>query len=57
MVAPGESLWSIASDLLGTDVSSEEIGRAVERLWRANRARIGTGDRDLVLAGTRLALV
>jgi len=57
LVAPGESLWSIASDLLGADASSEEIGRAVERLWRTNRARIGTGDRNLVLTGTRLSLV
>jgi hypothetical protein len=56
VVAPGESLWSIAADLLGSDASSERIGREVERLWQTNRARIGTGDRDVLLAGTRLVL-
>jgi hypothetical protein len=56
VVATGESLWSIAADHLGGSASSEAIGREVERLWQANRARIGTGSRDLLLAGTRLRL-
>jgi hypothetical protein len=56
VVAPGESLWSIASDFLGANASSAEVGREVERLWQANRARIGTGDRNLLIAGTVLRL-
>jgi hypothetical protein len=56
VVASGESLWSIAADHLGGSASSAEIGREVERLWQVNRARIGTGSRDLLLAGTRLRL-
>jgi Tfp pilus assembly protein FimV len=56
VVAPGESLWSIAADLLGGNASSAQVGKEVERLWRSNRARIGTGDRDVLLAGTRLVL-
>jgi hypothetical protein len=56
VVAVGESLWSIAADHLGANASSAQIGREVERLWAANRARIGTGDRDLLMAGTRLVL-
>jgi len=56
VVASGESLWSIASDHLGANASSAEVGREVERLWQVNRARIGTGDRNLLIAGTVLRL-
>jgi hypothetical protein len=56
VVQSGESLWSIAADLLGDDASPARIAREVNRLWEANRDRIGTGNRDLVMAGTRLEL-
>jgi hypothetical protein len=56
VVQRGESLWSIANDLLGNDASVARIAREVNRLWELNSARIGTGDRDLLMAGTKLAL-
>ena len=56
VVAPGESLWSIASDVLGDRASVATIAREVNRLWELNSERVGTGDRDLLLVGTRLAL-
>jgi hypothetical protein len=56
VVAPGESLWSIAGDLLGDGASVARTAREVNRLWELNRAHIGTGDPDLLMAGTRLAL-
>jgi hypothetical protein len=55
-VRPGESLWSIASRLLGADVSSGAIAIEVRRLWRLNAERIGTGDPDLLIVGVRLRL-
>ena len=56
VVMAGESLWSIADDLLGGDASVAKIAREVNRLWALNSERIGTGDRDLLHVGTRLAL-
>ena len=56
VVGPNESLWSIAGDLLGDDTSAARIAREVNRLWELNSARIGTGDPDLLMVGTRLAL-
>jgi Tfp pilus assembly protein FimV len=53
-VRSGESLWSIAEDLLGPGASTAEIARAVERLWKLNAERIGSGDPDLIVAGERL---
>ena len=52
----GESLWSIASDVLGDDASVAQIAREVNRLWELNSDRIGTGDPDLLMVGTRLTL-
>ena len=52
----GESLWSIAADVLGDDASPARIAREVNRLWELNKSRIGTGDRNLLIAGTRLEL-
>lgn len=52
----GDSLWSIASDLLGDGASTAEIASKVERLWDLNRNRIQTGDPDLLMTGTKLAL-
>jgi Tfp pilus assembly protein FimV len=56
VVSRGESLWSIASDLLGDKSSVARIAREVGRLWELNKQRIGTGDPDLLLVGTRLRL-
>ena len=54
VVRPSESLWSIARDLLGDNASAARIAREVNRLWELNSGRIGTGDPDLLMAGTRL---
>jgi hypothetical protein len=54
IVRPNESLWSIARDLLGDEASASRIAREVNRLWELNSDRIGTGDPDLLIAGTRL---
>jgi hypothetical protein len=56
VVQPGESLWSIARDLLGRDASAAAVAREVNKLWERNASRIGTGDRDLLIAGTKLVL-
>jgi hypothetical protein len=56
VVAPGESLWSIADDLLGDDASVARLAREVNRLWELNARRIGTGDPSLVHVGTTLLL-
>lgn len=56
IVLAGESLWAIASDLLGRDATDAQVAREVRRLWRLNRARIATGDPDLLYARTRLVL-
>jgi hypothetical protein len=55
-VLRGESLWAIASDLLGRDASPARVAREVHRLWQLNGDRIGTGDPDLLLVGTTLLL-
>lgn len=54
VVRPGESLWSIAADLAGHNATAGEIARLVNRLWTLNADRIGTGNPDLVMAGTKL---
>ncbi len=55
-VHTGESLWSIASDHLGAGAAPAQIAREVHRLWQLNADRIGTGDPDLLMVGTRLVL-
>jgi nucleoid-associated protein YgaU len=52
----GESLWSIASDLLGDGTSDARVAREVNRLWELNADRIASGSPDLLFAGTRLRL-
>jgi resuscitation-promoting factor RpfA len=56
VVRPGESLWSIAADLLGRDATVARVSREVNRLWDLNAERIRTGDPNLLFAGTRLML-
>jgi hypothetical protein len=56
VVLAGESLWSIADELLGGDADAARIAREVHRLWTLNQGRIATGDPDLLEIGTRLKL-
>ncbi len=56
VVRPGESLWSIAADLLGDRATVPQVAREVNRLWELNDERIRTGDPDLLYAGTRLVV-
>jgi nucleoid-associated protein YgaU len=56
VVRRGESLWSIAADLLGDRATVPRIAREVNRLWGLNEDRIASGDPDLLYAGTRLRL-
>jgi len=56
VVQPGDSLWSIAKQLVGREASAGRIAREVNRLWSLNRSRIATGDPDLLMVGTRLEL-
>lgn len=56
VVVQGESLWSIATSALGGDATTRQLAREVDRLWTLNEARMGTGDPDLLLVGTRLRL-
>jgi len=55
-VRGGESLWSIARDLLGSRATNAEVARAVQRIWDVNAAAIGTGNPDLLMAGQTLRL-
>ena len=55
-VQPGDSLWSIATRLLAPNAASATIAHEVQRLWALNEERIGTGDPDLLVAGTILRL-
>jgi nucleoid-associated protein YgaU len=54
-VQRGESLWTIASDLLGASAADAEIAAESSRLYRLNRDRIGD-DPNLLIAGTVLRL-
>jgi hypothetical protein len=56
VVRPGETLWSIARDLLGPDASTAAIAREVHRIWDLNADTIGTGDPDLIVPGQVLVL-
>lgn len=53
VVRPGESLWSIADDLLGGRAAPARVDQGWRDLYRANRDRVGD-DPDLVRPGTRL---
>jgi len=56
VVQPGESLWSIATDLLGPRASDAAIALEVQRLWELNKKRIGTDNPDLLIVGVKLRL-
>jgi hypothetical protein len=55
-VRSGECLWSIAAALLPAGADNAEIAAEVQRLWKLNAGRIGTGDPSLIYAGTELRL-
>ena len=55
-VRPGDSLWSIASELAGPSASNAKIAALVDRLWSRNADRIGTGNPDLLNVGIELIL-
>jgi nucleoid-associated protein YgaU len=56
VVRAGDSLWTIATSLLGADASPSAVAREVQRLWALNADRIGGGDPDLIFPGERLRL-
>ncbi len=54
VVAPGDSLWSIAARRLGPGASDAEIDAAWRALYARNATAVGP-DPDLILPGQRLA--
>jgi outer membrane biosynthesis protein TonB len=56
VVRPGDCLWHIAAGLLPTSAGDAQIAQEVQRIWRLNEDRIGTGDPNLLLVGTELEL-
>lgn len=55
VVNPGDSLWSIAQENLGSNASPQQIEDEVGWIYDLNRDRIGD-DPDLILAGQELFL-
>jgi nucleoid-associated protein YgaU len=53
VVQPGDSLWGIASGLLGDDATPAQIQAAWPLLYEANRAEIGDNP-SLIFTGTEL---
>jgi hypothetical protein len=56
VVRSGDCLWHIAAALLPSGAGDAEIASEAARLWRLNEDRIGTGDPNLIYAGTELRL-
>jgi hypothetical protein len=56
VVRSGDCLWEIATGQLPADSRLEAIAREVARIWQLNEDRIGTGDPNLIYAGTTLRL-
>lgn len=52
---PGDSLWSIADDLLPAAAPVAEVDATWRRIYRANRRLVGT-DPNLIVPGTTLRL-
>lgn len=56
-IEPGDSLWSIARDLLGEEASDAKVAAKVSKLWELNDTEvIRTGDPDLIRPGQELRL-
>ena len=56
VVRAGESLWSIARELLPARATSAQVAAEVARLWNLNQNRIESGDPNLILPGERLRI-
>ena len=54
-VHPGESLWTIASDLFGSGATNAKIAAESNRLYALNRDLIGD-DPNVLIVGTVLRL-
>lgn len=54
-VEPGDTLWSIGQERLGTGATSQQVGDEVGRIFELNRGRIGD-DPGLILVGQELLL-
>jgi hypothetical protein len=55
-VRPGDSLWRIAALHLGSDATTAQTAQEVNRLWKLNEQRIGTGNPDLIFPGQTLTM-
>ena len=55
-VLPGDSLWRIASAIAGRDSGTARVALLTRRLWSLNRARIRSGDADLLTTADVLLL-
>jgi hypothetical protein len=55
VVAPGDSLWSISSELLGPGATEQQIAKSVGRIYALNRNQIGP-DPDLIITGQKLSV-
>lgn len=53
VVEPGDSLWSISEERIGSSAPPQQIAYEVERVYELNRDRIGD-DPNLILAGQEL---
>jgi LysM domain-containing protein len=56
VVQPGETLWSIARELLGPRATVAAIAREVQRIWDLNADAIASGDPSLIVPGQVLVL-
>lgn len=54
-VAPGDSLWSISAERLGTKATPQRVARGAERIYAFNRVQIG-GDPNVIQPGQELLL-
>jgi len=56
VVEPGDSLWSISEEYIGSGAQPEQTAYTVDRIFELNRERIG-GDPNLIFPGQELVLV
>ncbi|HEY6887748.1 MAG TPA: LysM domain-containing protein [Solirubrobacter sp.] len=56
VIEPGQSLWAIAESLFGGPASVAQVAVKVDRLWKLNAVRIGSGNPDLIYPGLKLRL-
>ena len=56
VVRPGDTLWSISSEQLGPNATSQQIAAEAERIYALNRDLIGP-DPNLIFSGQKLSFV